>query len=52
MPTVTIEETGCRGCTLCVDTCPVDVFTLNEEKNIAEESHGNDCIGCLSCYYR
>ncbi len=51
MPKVTIEETGCRGCTLCSDTCPVDVFEIDQEKNIAHVTHSDDCIGCLSCFY-
>ena len=52
MPNVQILENGCRGCTLCSDTCPVDVFTMNEGKNIATVDHAEDCIGCLSCFYQ
>ncbi|RKY67491.1 MAG: hypothetical protein DRP97_07335, partial [Candidatus Latescibacterota bacterium] len=51
MPLVTIEEEGCRGCTLCVDTCPVDVFEQDEGRLVAEVKRGEDCIGCLSCVY-
>ena len=51
MPEVSITEKGCRGCTLCVDICPVDVFTFDEEKDLAQVAVNEDCIGCLSCYY-
>ncbi len=51
MPTVQIEEHGCRGCSLCVDTCPVQVFTQSGDGAIAQVSHSDRCIGCLSCVY-
>lgn len=51
MPTVTIDDKGCRGCTLCIDTCPVEVFDLNAETELAVVSREVDCIGCLSCFY-
>ncbi|HMA67866.1 MAG TPA: ferredoxin family protein [Desulfosalsimonadaceae bacterium] len=51
MPKIHLSEKGCRGCMLCVDICPVDVFEFNEEKNLAEVKRPDDCIGCLSCYY-
>jgi NAD-dependent dihydropyrimidine dehydrogenase PreA subunit/predicted hydrocarbon binding protein len=51
MPHVNILEKGCRGCTLCADICPVDVFTIQEEQNLAKVVNPEDCIGCLSCYY-
>jgi NAD-dependent dihydropyrimidine dehydrogenase PreA subunit len=51
MPKVKVIDKGCRGCTLCVDICPVDVFDFDEEKEIATVSISEDCIGCLSCAY-
>lgn len=51
MPHVTILETGCRGCTLCVDTCPVDVFEQEAAANLAKVVCSENCIGCLSCTY-
>ena len=51
MATVTIIERGCRGCSLCVDVCPVDVFEQNAAKQKAEVARPKDCIGCLSCVY-
>jgi len=51
MPIVTLSERGCRGCTLCVDICPVKVFDHDAARNLAVVARQQDCIGCLSCYY-
>ena len=51
MATVSIIDRGCRGCTLCVDTCPVDVFVQDEGTETARVVREEDCIGCLSCHY-
>jgi NAD-dependent dihydropyrimidine dehydrogenase PreA subunit len=51
MPEVKILDKGCRGCTLCVDICPVYVFDFEEETNLAKVLCAEDCIGCLSCTY-
>ncbi len=51
MATVKIEERGCRGCTLCVDLCPVKVFEFKEAPQQASVVHQDRCIGCLSCHY-
>lgn len=51
MPKIQLSEKGCRGCELCVDLCPVDVFEFNTEKSVAEVKAEDDCIACLSCYY-
>lgn len=51
MPTVTITEKGCRGCSMCEDVCPVDVFDYDEGTHLATATRPDDCIGCLSCVY-
>ena len=51
MPTVNIEDKGCRGCTLCVDICPADVFEFEEQTELAKVPRPDDCIGCYSCFY-
>lgn len=51
MPTVQIDEPGCRGCSLCVDTCPVTVFERDDQHEVARAAHAERCIGCLSCVY-
>ena len=51
MATVKIIDRGCRGCEMCVDICPVDVFERDEAQEIAVVKREQDCIGCLSCRY-
>jgi NAD-dependent dihydropyrimidine dehydrogenase PreA subunit len=51
MPTVTIEASGCRDCSLCIDICPTKVFDQDKAKGIAVASRPKDCIGCTSCQY-
>lgn len=51
MPTVHIEEAGCRDCRLCVDICPTKVFEEEAQKKIAKVARQEDCIGCTSCEY-
>ncbi|OAD20033.1 methyl viologen-reducing hydrogenase-associated ferredoxin [Candidatus Thiomargarita nelsonii] len=57
MPTVEIinDEKNCRGCSMCVDECPVKVFDrVNNPKTghkMAKVSRSDDCMGCFSCYY-
>jgi NAD-dependent dihydropyrimidine dehydrogenase PreA subunit len=51
MPTVQIVERGCRGCTLCVDLCPVKVFEMDAAGQRAQVLRPDDCIGCYSCVY-
>lgn len=53
MPTVHIEDHGCRGCSLCVDTCPVQVFEQSQTSQgaLARVVHDERCIGCLTCVY-
>ena len=49
MPTVQIEEAGCRDCGLCVEICPTKVFEEEASKKLAKVVREEDCIGCASC---
>jgi NAD-dependent dihydropyrimidine dehydrogenase PreA subunit len=51
MPTVQIEEAGCRDCGLCVEICPTKVFEEETGKRLAKVVRQEDCIGCTSCVY-
>ncbi len=48
---VEINESGCRGCRMCVDICPTEVFEFDEPARKARVRESEDCIGCLSCSY-
>lgn len=47
---IVIHENACRGCEMCVDICPTNVFVIDEERH-STASHPEDCIACLSCAY-
>lgn len=51
MPTVHIEEAGCRDCGLCVEICPTKVFEEQADRKLAKVVRQEDCIGCTSCEY-
>jgi NAD-dependent dihydropyrimidine dehydrogenase PreA subunit len=51
MPTVHIEEAGCRDCGLCVEICPTKVFEEDTGGKLAKVARQEDCIGCTSCVY-
>ena len=55
MANVTIQEMVCKGCGLCVHSCPKHVLQLSEQKRnangypVAEVVNGQNCIGCAFC---
>lgn len=51
MPTINIDESGCRACTLCVEVCPVDVLAMDDAGELALVKTEDDCIGCTSCEF-
>lgn len=42
----TIKQKKCTGCGLCVEWCPVDAITLNNQKAFINDKK---CIGCGEC---
>ena len=51
MPNITIDQSGCRSCNLCVEICPTDVLTMDSSEDYATVAKQDDCIGCTSCLY-
>jgi ferredoxin len=51
VPTISIEEAGCRDCSLCIEICPTKVLDRDASKKIATAARQEDCIGCTSCVY-
>lgn len=51
MLSVKIHDQACRGCKMCIDVCPVEVFNFDEESYRAVVVTEQNCIGCLSCSY-
>jgi 2-oxoglutarate ferredoxin oxidoreductase subunit delta len=55
MPKITIDESSCKGCGLCVTACPKKIVALSKEKLNSKGYHPaacvkpEDCIGCAMC---
>ena len=37
----------CTGCGTCVDTCPVEVFEIRDEKSVVVNN--DECLVCRAC---
>ncbi len=47
MVKIMIDNEKCTGCGTCVDTCPVEVFEIKEEKSVAVKAE--ECLVCRAC---
>jgi NAD-dependent dihydropyrimidine dehydrogenase PreA subunit len=48
---VTVDEEKCiaeKGCTVCVDVCPLDVLRISEESGKAYMKY-DECWYCMPC---
>ncbi len=52
MVEIEIRESACRGCEMCVNTCPTNVFTFDKQTRKSTVKIQEDCIGCLTCAYQ
>jgi len=43
-----VNAEDCTGCTICVDYCPMNAISMNDEDNMAE-INSDLCIGCGLC---
>jgi NAD-dependent dihydropyrimidine dehydrogenase PreA subunit len=52
---VTINVEECKGCGLCVESCPPNCLSLAPELNHygvhSAVYSGHDCTGCGACFY-
>lgn len=50
---IIIDIERCKGCKICIDTCPNQVLALSDEVNRKGYHYlmkvNNDCIGCANC---
>lgn len=46
---IIIDLEKCNGDGICVDTCPVNVYELDEGTGKAKVVHLEECIECLAC---
>ena len=52
---VVIDLEECKGCGLCVESCPPDCLSLAPDLNKygvhPAQYSGRDCTGCGACFY-
>jgi 2-oxoglutarate ferredoxin oxidoreductase subunit delta len=55
MGSITINEERCKGCALCVITCPKKCIAISQTNRnrkgymVAEFTAPENCIGCAMC---
>lgn len=47
MVEVKVDLEKCDGCGTCVDTCPVEVFEMKDDKSIPVKQE--ECLVCRAC---
>lgn len=52
--TITVNKSYCKGCEICVEFCPVNVFEMSEEitdngYHYSVPERVEDCIDCKQC---
>lgn len=47
MVEIKIDEEKCTGCGTCVDTCPVEVLEIQNEKSVVVNI--DECLVCRAC---
>ncbi len=55
MPRIIVDDHFCKGCGLCVDSCPTHIIELDQARITAKGYHPatlideERCTGCMSC---
>ena len=54
MAGITIKKESCKGCGLCVLSCPKKILRISTTSNnngyfVVEVTEPKECIGCASC---
>ena len=47
MVEINIDEEKCDGCGSCADTCPVEVFEIQDGKSVVVNL--DECLICMAC---
>lgn len=48
---IDIHDTACRGCEMCIEICPTEVFEFDSVRRLCLATHPENCIACLSCAF-
>ncbi len=46
---VLVNNSWCKGCSLCIHICPKKVLDLDEVRLKSVATRQDDCIGCRQC---
>ena len=46
---ITIDETVCDGCLICIEACPTDIFKVNPTTGKPYAAYPDDCHVCFLC---
>ena len=47
MVDVKVDVEKCDGCGTCIDTCPVEVFEIRQDKS--QPVQPDECLACRAC---
>ena len=47
MVEVKVDPEKCDGCATCIDTCPVEVFEIQNDKSMVAKEE--ECLACKAC---
>ena len=47
MVKIVVDNDKCTGCGTCVETCPVEVFEMKDEKSVPVKVE--ECLVCRAC---
>jgi NAD-dependent dihydropyrimidine dehydrogenase PreA subunit len=47
MAKIIVDNDKCTGCGTCVETCPVEVFEIRDEKSVPVKAE--ECLVCRAC---
>ena len=48
---VSINQSLCKGCGICVAICPKKILFINEDEVADCTDKNDDCIACRQCEY-
>lgn len=50
MQPINVDYHRCIGCMKCYDLCPMDVYTIDEERKIPVVTYDEECWFCGVCW--